>query len=216
MHPPFPTRQAPVLRPATAAGLPQWLPVRTLDASHRGAVLQHLLALSARDRTLRFSHAASDEQLARYAEQIDFVHDEVFGIFDRRLRLVALAHLAFAPGGLTAEFGVSVLARVRGRGFGRRLFDHAITHARNRGVSTIELYVARDNAAMLAIARDAGAQIHVEGSEAVARLTLVDPTLGSQIEALVDHHAAEFDYQLKLHVARLDRLLPDRARAGCG
>ncbi len=192
-------------RPRVDTALPVWLPVRTLDPSHRDAVLQHLLALSLRDRALRFSHAASDEQLARYVEQIDFVHDEVFGIFDRRLRLVALAHLAFAPGGLTAEFGVSVLARVRGRGFGRRLFDHAVTHARNRGVSTIELYVSRDNAAMLAIARDAGARIDVDGNDAVARLPLVARTLGSHVEALVEAHAAEFDYQLKLHVARLDR-----------
>jgi hypothetical protein len=74
---------------------------------------------------LRFAHVATDEQIARYADQIDFVHDRS-SVFDRRLRLVAIAHLAFAPDGLTAEFGVSVASRVRGRGFGTRLFDHAV------------------------------------------------------------------------------------------
>ncbi len=188
--------------------LRHWLPVRTLDSSHRDQVREHLLALSPADRTLRFAHVASDEQISRYAAQIDFVHDEVFGVFDRRLRLVAMAHLAFSPEGLTAEFGVSVSERVRGRGFGSRLFEHAVMHARNRGVSTLVLYVARENEAMLAIARHAGAQVSFNGAEATARLTLVADTLGSQMEALIERHAAEFDYQLKLHVFRLDKNWP--------
>ncbi len=184
----------------------QWLPVRTLESSHREQVKQHLQALSPQDRQLRFAHVATDEQIARYADQIDFVHDEVFGVFDRRLRLVAMAHLAFAPDGLTAEFGVSVSSRVRGRGFGTRLFDHAVMHARNRGVSIMILYVARENEAMLCIVRRAGAQVSVEGAEATARLPLVADTLGSRFEALIEKHAAEFDYQLKLRVFRLDQL----------
>lgn len=192
-------------------GPPLWLPMRTLNASHRELVQAHLLALDKRDRALRFAHAASDEQICQYVAQIDFVHDEVFGVFDRRLRLVAMAHLAFETDGLTAEFGVSVLPHVRGRGFGARLFDHAVMHARNRGVSTLVLYVARENDAMLGIVRRAGAQLTFEGSEATARLPLVADTLGSKVEAVLEAHAAEFDYQLKMHVLRLDRLWPTRA-----
>lgn len=212
------TQQTPTLEtalpqhpmPEPSVG-PRWLPVRTLHDGHRKVVLEHLLALNRQDRALRFAHAASDEQLHLYASQIDFVHDEVFGVFDRRLRLVAMAHLAFDHDGLTAEFGVSVLERVRGRGFGARLFDHAVMHARNRGVSTLVLYVARENAAMLGIVRRAGASLSFEGTEATARLPLVANTLGSQVEALIEARAAEFDYQLKMHVLRLDRLWPMRA-----
>jgi ribosomal protein S18 acetylase RimI-like enzyme len=184
----------------------QWLPVRTLDSGHREQVRLHLLGLGPDDRQLRFAHVATDEQISRYADQIDFQHDEVFGVFDRRLQLVAMAHLAFAPGGLSAEFGVSVAAHVRGRGFGTRLFDHAVMHARNRGVSTLVLYVARENEAMLSIVRRAGAQVTFEGAEATARLTLLADTLGSRFEALLEKHAAEFDYQVKLRVFRLDQI----------
>ncbi len=193
-------------RSPQASTTARWLPMRSLDNSHRTEVCKHLLALSPADRLLRFAHAATDEQIEHYCAQIDFLHDELFGVFDRRLRLVAMAHLAFAPGGLTAEFGVSVLGRVRGRGFGTRLFEHAVMHARNRGVSTMVLYVARDNAAMLAIVRRAGAQVSIDGAEATARLPLVSDTLGSRVEALLERHAAEFDYQLKLRVFRLDQL----------
>lgn len=201
IHAAAPPRQAA----AQGRQAKQWLPVRTLDSSHREQVRRHLLNLSSHDRQLRFAHVATDEQISRYTDQIDFGRDEVFGVFDRRLKLVAMAHLAFAPGGLTAEFGVSVAARVRGRGFGTRLFDHAVTHARNRGVSTLILYVARENEAMLSIVRRAGALINFEGAEATARLTLLADTLGSRFEALLEKHAAEFDYQLKLRVFRLDQ-----------
>ena len=49
----------------------------------------------------------------RYVERLDFNRDEVLGIFDRRLRLLAMAHLAYArdecgDASSCAEFGVSV------------------------------------------------------------------------------------------------------------
>lgn len=201
--------QAAAPAPARAEStrpLRQWLPVRTLNDRHREQVRRHLLALGPDDRQLRFAHLATDEQISRYTDQIDFGHDEVFGVFDRRLRLVAMAHLAFGQDGLSAEFGVSVSARVRGRGFGTRLFDHAVMHARNRGVGTLILYVARENEAMLSIVRRAGAQIQFDGAEATARLALQADTLGTRFEAMLEQRAAELDYQLKLRVFRLDRL----------
>ncbi len=194
-----------------AGSLRRWLPMRSLNASHSEEVCKHLLALDAGDRVLRFAHAATDEQIQHYAHQIDYTNDEVFGVFDRRLALVAMAHLAFATDGLSAEFGVSVLARVRGRGFGARLFEHAVMHARNRGVNTMVIYVARHNTPMLAILQHAGATLSFEGAEATGRLPLVADTLGTQVGALLERHAAEFDYQLKLHVQRLDRLWPLRS-----
>jgi ribosomal protein S18 acetylase RimI-like enzyme len=196
---------------AVQPGAPRrWLPMRSLNGTHREEVCKHLLALNTRDRVLRFAHAASDDQIRHYAEQIDYAHDEVFGVFDRRLELVAMAHLAFAHDGLSAEFGVSVLARVRGRGFGARLFEHAVMHARNRGVSAMVIYVARDNEPMLSILRRAGATLSFDGAEATGRLPLVANTLSTQVGALLERHAAEFDYQLKLQVQRLDRLWPLR------
>ena len=72
-----------------------FLPVRTLRARHRPAILSHLLALPEPDRYLRFGYLASDAQVRTYAEHLDFKRDEVFGIFNRRLELVAMAHLAY-------------------------------------------------------------------------------------------------------------------------
>jgi len=187
----------------------RWVPIRSLAARHKPRIVAQLLALGERDRYLRFGHAASDAQIAAYVEQIDFVRDEVFGIFNRRLELVAMAHLAYLgdAGPATAEFGVSVATSARGRGWGARLFDHAVLHARNRGVDTIVVHALSENTAMLRIARNAGAQVVFEGPDAVARLKLPPEDLGSHVEALVDDQVAEFDYRVKVQARRFDAWL---------
>ena len=182
-----------------------WTPIRTLGPHHRERVAQHLLELDDADRTLRFGHAASDERVRQYAEQLDFQRDEVFGIFDRRLRLVGMAHLAYPVAGDgrdTAEFGVSVNPRQRGRGLGMRLFEHAVMHARNRGVRKMLIHLARENAPMLRIVQRAGALVRFEGHDVVAELPLPEDTLGSQLHELLDHQASLMDYRLKLNALR--------------
>src|ERR1044071_9803676 len=53
-----------------------WVPIRSLTSRHRSRILTHLLALDPRDRYLRFGHSASDAQIARYADSLDFDRDE--------------------------------------------------------------------------------------------------------------------------------------------
>src|SRR5215472_4854720 len=108
----------PAEPPATHPRAFGFVPIRSLSARHKPRIIAHLLALEASDRYLRFGYAATDAQIARYVEHMDFERDEVFGIFNRRLDLVALAHLAYEPpaDGLSAhagsaEFGVSVAQR---------------------------------------------------------------------------------------------------------
>ncbi len=78
------------------APTPVMVPIRALGPSYRERITQHLLQLEPPDRYLRFGYAASDEQIRRYAEQLDFERDEIFGIYNRRMELIAMAHLAFA------------------------------------------------------------------------------------------------------------------------
>lgn len=189
----------------------KWFPIRSLGPRQRSRILVHLQALDAQDRYLRFGYAASDGHIARYVDQLDFDRDEVFGVFNRRLELVAMAHLAYlghdgAPA-TSAEFGVSVLPRGRGRGIGARLFERACLHARNRGIDNLIVHALSENVAMLKIARNAGAILEREGPDSTARLKLPRDDFGSQLTQLVGMHAAEWDYGMKLHAVRLDRLL---------
>lgn len=189
-------------------GLRDWIPIRTLGARHRKQVSAHLLALDEDDRQRRFGHTVSDERLRAYAAKLDFEQDQVFGTFDRRLRLVALGQVAQtsspATGGSAGhgELGLSVLASARGRGLGTRLFEHAVVHARNRGVHTLHIQLARNNTPMLAIVQRAGARIETVGNEALAVLPLAGETLGSQIGEMLGERAAALDFRLKVQTLR--------------
>ena len=131
---------------------PLMVPIRSLGANHRERIAHHLMALDPHDRYLRFGFTANDEQIQRYADSLNFDRDEIFGIYNRRLELLAMAHLAFAADdklSACAEFGVSVLKSARGRGYGARLFDRAAMHARNEGVSRMFIHALSENTTCL-------------------------------------------------------------------
>lgn len=204
-NPPAPGVPAPVARSTWS-----WVPIRSLGPRHRERIAAHLLALDERSRYLRFGYAASDAQIGRYVDTLEFDQDEVFGIFNRRLELIAMAHLAHRPadvqrGRLAAsEFGVSVLPKARRRGFGGRLFEHAMLHARNRGVDSIFIHALSENTAMLKLARRAGATVERDGPESEAWLKLPPDSLASHFDEILVEHAAEIDYRMKLHSRRAD------------
>jgi GNAT superfamily N-acetyltransferase len=152
-------------------------PIRSLAERHHPKMVSHLLTLGASDRYLRFGYPATDEQVRSYVESIDFELDEIFGIFNRRHDLIALAHLACEPENphatrRGAEFGVSVSLHARGRGYGARLFDHAVLRGHQRGIDAMVIHALTENAGMLAIVRNAGAEIERAGVDAEACLRL--------------------------------------------
>jgi RimJ/RimL family protein N-acetyltransferase len=195
-----------------------WVPIRALSARHRPRILEHFLALGQRDRYLRFGSVATDAQITHYVDLIDFDTDEVLGIFNRRLELLAVAHLAYGPvkaersARASAEFGVSVAERARGRSYGTRLFERAALHARNHGVTRLRIHALSENQSMLAIARKAGAYVVRDGSESRAEVMLPPSDLGSHVEQFVEETAAEVDFHLKSNARRVDRWLAALAR----
>ena len=182
------------------------VPIRSLGAGHRGRIAAHLLALDDHDRYLRFGYPANDEQIQRYVDGLDFERDEIFGIFNRKLELIAMSHLAFIldpgqPAG--AEFAVSVLHSARGRGYGSRLFERAVMHARNEGVELMFIHALSENAAMIKIARNAGARLERAGGETEAYLRLPPATLDSRVTEMLDEGVAQTDYRWKKQARRL-------------
>jgi RimJ/RimL family protein N-acetyltransferase len=187
-------------QPRAAAPAPVMVPIRSIGPRERDRIAQHLLSLKPHDRYLRFGYAASDEQVQRYVDGLDFDRDELFGIYNRRLDLIAMAHLAFAPADQhkdCAEFGVSVAEHARGRGYGARLFERAVVVARNEGIGMLFIHALSENQAMLKIARKAGATVVRSGSESEAHLQLPQATFDSRMSEIALDHFAEVDFQLK-------------------
>ncbi len=187
--------------PAAPHVQPVMVPIRSMGPSHGERIAKHLLALSDHDRYLRFGYSANDEQIRRYVDGLNFDRDEIFGIYNRKLELIAMAHLAHSTDPnlkSCAEFGVSVLAQARGRGYGSRLFDRAVMHARNNGVDMMFIHALSENTAMLNIARKAGATIERDGSESEAYLKLPPADLDSRMTEMVEEQIAQTDYRLKV------------------
>lgn len=186
----------------SASARAPWVAViRRLGSRHRGRIARHLQALDERDRYLRFGYLANDAQIQAYVDTLDFERDAIFGIYNRKLELVAMAHLAHSVDksfDACAEFGVSVLPSVRGHGYGSKLFGRAVRHARNEGVHLMFIHALSENKAMLNIARKAGASVEYDGSEASAYLRLPPATFESQVTEMVEEQLAQTDYRLKV------------------
>lgn len=186
----------------SASARAPWVAViRRLGARHRGRITRHLQALDERDRYLRFGYAANDAQIETYTQGLDFERDAIFGIYNRRLELVAMAHLAHSVDrsfDACGEFGVSVLPSVRGHGYGGKLFGRAMRHARNEGVQLMFIHALTENKAMLRIARKAGATVEYDGSEARAYLRLPPATFETQVAEMFEEQLAQTDYRLKV------------------
>ena len=186
------------------------VPIRSIGTRHSERITAHLLSLSPHDRYLRFGYAANDEQIARYVTGLKFERDEIFGIYNRKLKLIAMAHLAYSTDPQLkscAEFGVSVLSTARGRGYGSRLFDRAVMHARNDGVDMMFIHALSENSVMLNIARKAGATIERDGSESEAYLLLPPADLDSRMTEMFDEQIAQTDYRLKVQAKQFWRFL---------
>jgi GNAT superfamily N-acetyltransferase len=199
-------------QPRAAAPAPVMVPIRSIGPRERDRIAQHLLSLKPHDRYLRFGYAASDEQVQRYVDGLDFDRDELFGIYNRRLDLIAMAHLAFAPADQhkdCAEFGVSVAEHARGRGYGARLFERAVVVARNEGIGMLFIHALSENAAMLKIARNAGATVVRSGSESEAHLQLPVATFDSRMSEIALEHYAQVDFQLKTRAKQFWAFLAD-------
>jgi GNAT superfamily N-acetyltransferase len=154
---------------------------------------------------------------------INFERDEIFGIYNRHLVLIAMAHLAYSSDrhrDASSEFGVSVLEQARARGYGTRLFERAVMHACNEGVQTMYINVLSENSAMLKIARHAGATVVRDGAESQAHLRLPVATFNTHVSEIVEEQLARADYRIKVQAKQfretLDRLqdvwrLPNQA-----
>ncbi len=184
--------------------------VRELTSNDRERLRTHFLALGADDRLLRFGQAVPDHVIENYVRTLDFSRDTVFGVFSHELELIGVGHLAYLPiedGKRTAELGVSVLERSRGKGIGTKLFERAATRSRNTHVSQLYMHCLSRNATMMYIAKKAGMKIEYAYGEADAYLTLPPANQTSIIAEMLQEQAAVFDYAIKRQVRRTTQLI---------
>ena len=174
--------------------------INSLGKVQSGRIKQHLRSLAPQDRYMRFGYPASDDQIDVYVNNLDFDRDDIYGIFNADMELIAMAHLALPILGSNsdqAEFGVSVSEACRGRGYGGRLFERASIHAVNNQIKTIYIHALSENAPMLKIAKKHGAVLQREGSETEAYVQLGKPTIDTHLVELMSEQYAKTNYDIK-------------------
>jgi GNAT superfamily N-acetyltransferase len=177
--------------------------IQRLNEGVRATLTAHFLALSLKDRVLRFGIPLAPGVIAAYVDRIDFIRDAVFGVRDDRQELVGVAHLALD--GDLAEVGLSVLPAHRGRGLGSALFERAMAHARNRRVPRLIMHFLWSNAPILRIARRFRMSIVGHAGDVNARLELPPASLASLAGELVTDTFALYDRTQQKWVAAWKR-----------
>jgi ribosomal protein S18 acetylase RimI-like enzyme len=135
-----------------------------LDAADRDLILQHLLALGAFDRRLRFCSALPDSAIADYVARIDFARDLVLG-YREQGKLIALVHLGALRKAGETELGISVVDGCRGRGLGVRLTGEAFRLAREHGFTHVHVYFMDENLPMRGIVGHYPVPVRREGGD---------------------------------------------------
>lgn len=174
------------------------IPVQRLRGVARAAYLEHLIALNARDRRLRFGVPRSSAAIAAYVDRIDFDSEWLFGVHGETLAFDGVAHLALGSG--FAELGLSVLPQARGKGIGGALMNRATEFARNRSIAQVEVYCLAENFSMIRLARRIGMRVVVQSADADAHIVLPSATPQSVTGEFIAEGVALFDYTLRMNV----------------
>lgn len=202
--------------------------IKELSECDRAFMRNHFLALNTEDRFLRFGVAMPDESVSRYVNDINFIRDKAFGVYESACNMVGVGHLAFfspeklptppTPScgkkiGRVAEFGVSVAAPMRRLKVGTRLFVRAAIHCRNNGIDVMYIHCLASNRPMLHIAQRAGMEINYDCGEVDGYLWLPDPNPAISHQETVEEGAALIDCRPKLGFRRMadwrrNRLMP--------
>jgi len=163
---------------------------RKLLPAERGKLRDHLLRLSAEDRSLRFAGALSEAAVAGYCDRIDWWRGYVVGCFVAGV-LRGVAELRFVSGPFSArgEAAVSVETEWQDQGIGFELLRRALVIARNRSIRTISMICLLDNWRMRRIAENL-ADLHMRAGEMEADIVVPLPThLSLYEEAAADGFA---------------------------
>jgi RimJ/RimL family protein N-acetyltransferase len=171
--------------------------VQKLSPLQRPAMLRHLNTLSAEDLRLRFGAFMTVPALEHYVQCIDFTHDIVFGIFDRDMSLIGMAHLALDRNHHYAELGLSVEPAQRGHGYGLALLNRGKLGAVTRGYTTLFMHCLAENKIMIHLARKAGLKLVTEQGEVDAHLQLETTSHGAVAREAIEDQIALADLLFK-------------------
>ena len=191
----------------------RWVPIRSLRERHRGAHLRPSAgACRSTTATCASAIAATDEQIDATSNRSISSATRCSASSTAGCELIAMAHLAYhrAPTPdrpMRRPSSACRCCRTRAAAaIGSRLFDHAVLHARNRGVRHAGDPCARARTPRCSqIARNAGAQVERDGPEVAGLLEAAARHAGVAPRRSWSRPAPpRWDYRFKVQAQLLD------------
>lgn len=172
------------------------IPRRLYFNFHKKLIKEHLCSLQGRDRYLRFGTMASDQYIIDYVERCwDSLQDDWFGVVEDGC-VIAAVHIA-RSGHKSAELGLSVDPRWRGRGLGQALFERAVINLRGNFVKEVFMHCLSENTVMKHIAAKNHMKLFTEYGETDADLILPDSTILEPYHDALIEQIALYDNSLR-------------------
>jgi acetyltransferase len=145
--------------------------VRPIRPEDEARLIEMIGRSQPEDRRLRSFRALPrlPHDLAARLSQIDYDREMAFVAVEPAGAIAGAARIVGDPNNEAAEFAVIIRSDLQGRGLGSRLMTELLAYARRRGLSRVHGDILRQNAPMLAMARELGAQIHQTQAPEVAQ-----------------------------------------------
>lgn len=148
---------------------------RTLTVIERNSLHEFYGSLPAEDRCARFCGVISDNALQNYLNTLNFSKTEVVGLFSSEGVLEGVLELAINQA--EAELAVAISPRVKGQGYGRKLFERGVHLAKIRGVTRLKIHTLATNRPMRRIAEHYRMTTVLEAGEIEGFLALSPPSV---------------------------------------
>lgn len=154
---------------------------------------EHLFALDADSRLLRFGFIVTDDMLDKICDSFEVNHSEhaLFCIENADLEFIAVGHIAIKG---EMELAFSVLKAYQGQGMGDLLMRRCIQWCRTHNILKGCMVCFTHNYAIRHLCAKHGIQFHSEHGESVARIKLEHAGLDTYISEITDSNFAVFDY----------------------
>lgn len=157
---------------------------------------QHLKALDAESKTLRFGYPVTDYVIDQLCDQIEEDHSNhvLFAIENRKLEFIAIGHIAVEQG---MELAFSVLKKHQGKGFGNLLMRRCIQYCRTHGILKGCMVCLSSNATIRHLCKKYGISLENDQGETLASIELSPASMDTYISEAIDDNLSALDYITK-------------------
>ena len=166
----------------------------------------HLKALDAESRTLRFANPVSDLVIDQFCDRVEAEPNQhiLFAIEDSDLNFIAVGHIALEDNNM--ELAFSVHKEYQKQGMGSKLMGRCIQWCRIHNRLSGTMVCLTYNSAIRHLCRKHGIAVTTEAGEALADIKLPTANVTTYIDESLDTQLGVLDYWSKRSLVKTSLL----------